>query len=130
MRGSFADLEKLLASEPEAYRREIERLRVDDPERFEAFVTHVQKRLGPATKEDPPSTNADVESLIGDITARLGWPRVRVLAEALLRLDLVSQGEDFRPLTPVPRRERPHMRRRSSISALVVGQPKTRRAPR
>lgn len=61
-------------------------------------------------------TGAETDALVETLAVTLGWPKQRVLAEALLRLH-ASLAEDgpFRPFTAEP-----GPRRRQSIEALVM----------
>lgn len=120
MRFTFAELEKLLQKNPQAYRREVERLRIQDPERFARFVSHVREKVGAEMREDPPVTKGDVDALAADLAASLGWPKERVMAEALLRL-YDELGASFEPRTPNHGKRPPaRLRRHSSIETLVL----------
>jgi len=117
---SFAELERLIEKDPDSYRRELARMRREEPERLERFIAHVRRKLGPAKREDPPVTPEDVEALATELESKLGWPRERVLAEALLRLHDVADDEAFTPRTPPHYQPKPRLRRTRSVEALAM----------
>jgi hypothetical protein len=127
VRNTFATLERLIEKDPDAYRRELARMRREEPERLERFIAYVRKKLGPTKREDPPVTDADVEALARELESKLGWPRERVLAEALLRLHEVADEEAFTPRTPPHYQPTPALRRRNSVEAMLRTAAATRR---
>jgi hypothetical protein len=125
MRYSFADLERLLQTNPEGYRTEVERLRVEDPERLDRFVEWLRRNLSKANDDESPLTKAEVNELSEHIATALGWPTRRVIAEALLRLHAsLHEREEFEPVTPDEPSVKKPPRRFSSIRGLVLGLPK------
>lgn len=118
----FAELNVLLEQDPAAYRREIGRMREEDPVQLARFVEQVRENLSSVEPEKPLSLD-ETEDLLSQLGRALGWPRTRVIAEAALRLSVAvysPEAEDFKPLTPNVDRP-PPMRRHSSIRGLVLG---------
>ena len=118
----FSELNDLLATNAAAYRREIQRMREEEPVQLAKFVEQVRQNL--ACKEAERSlTVEETEDILAQLAKVLGWPRSRVLAEAALRLSVAvySPDAEFVALTPHVDR-RPPMRRHSSIRALVLGE--------
>lgn len=127
MRYTFADLEKLLETEPAKYRVEVERLRLEDPERLDRFIDWLRRTLANAPpREERPMSQTEVSELVEHTASALGWSKQRVMAEAMLRLHAIALHGEFKAFTsdePAPTTaKKPPMRRHSSIRALVLGQ--------
>lgn len=129
---TFADLIKLADQQPSTYFREVEKMQVQDPERFAQFVEHVRKGMSELSCETRPMTSIEINELVAHTASALGWSKTRVLAEAVLRLraDLLESNiQKFIPVTPSePSVIAKRLRRHSSIQALVLGDAKALKA--
>ena len=109
-----------------------------DHKHFRATIEQLRADLANAHEcEDRPLTSNELETLITQTRAVLGWSRDRIITEGVLRLrEALESNEPFQPLTPPATRAArrgKYLRRYASIEAMVLGRPKrhtTQRDPR
>lgn len=121
---TFADLLRMLERQPSVYRLEVEKLHTQDPARFSEYIDYLREQIADSNeREDTPLTQAEVDDLLVHTAHILGWSKLRVLAEGLMRVRAAAlcSAETFSPMTPEePAARTRYMRRHSSLRALVL----------